>query len=94
MTPFYPIRNNVPLGFESQRLKFLTGFTQSMKYEANFYHPIEISREHDKGISFHLSLQFIKTVPKGGWVCWRTFTAAPLNVLLPSFRAYYRSHLR
>jgi len=23
----YPVRNNVPLGFESQRLEFLTGFT-------------------------------------------------------------------
>ena len=24
---FYPVRNNAPLGFESQRLEFLTGFT-------------------------------------------------------------------
>ena len=23
----YPVRNNAPLGFESQRLEFLTGFT-------------------------------------------------------------------
>ena len=24
---FYPVRNNAPLGFEPQRLEFLTGFT-------------------------------------------------------------------
>ena len=32
--------------------------------------------------------------PKGGWVCWKTFTAAPLRVFLPSFQAYYKGHLR
>ena len=26
----YPIRNNAPLGFESQRLEFLTGFIPSL----------------------------------------------------------------
>jgi hypothetical protein len=25
----YPVRNNAPLGFESQRLEFLTGFTSN-----------------------------------------------------------------
>ena len=28
----YPVRNNAPLGFESQRLEFLTGFTGKIKY--------------------------------------------------------------
>jgi hypothetical protein len=28
----YPVRNNAPLGFESQRLEFLTGFTGEIKY--------------------------------------------------------------
>jgi hypothetical protein len=30
---------------------------------------------------------------KGGWVCRKTFTAAPLNVLLLSFQAYYKGPL-
>jgi hypothetical protein len=34
-----------------------------------------------------------KTFPKGGWVCWKAFTAAPLNVLLLSFQTYRRCHL-
>jgi hypothetical protein len=29
----YPVRNNPPLGFESQRLEFLTGFTQPLPRE-------------------------------------------------------------
>jgi hypothetical protein len=28
---FYPVRNNAPLGFESQRLEFLTGLTKRLK---------------------------------------------------------------
>ncbi len=31
----YPVRNNVPLGFESQRLEFLTGFTLSIRSRIN-----------------------------------------------------------
>ncbi len=31
--------------------------------------------------------------PKGRWVCWKTFTAAPLNLSLPRFPAYYIAQL-
>ena len=31
----YPVRNNAPLGFESQRLEFLTGFTHSLTFLAS-----------------------------------------------------------
>jgi hypothetical protein len=31
----YPVRNNAPLGFESQRLEFLTGFTLSIRSRIN-----------------------------------------------------------
>jgi hypothetical protein len=41
-----------------------------------------------------LTLQLHKNFSKGSWVCWRTFTAASLNVLLLSFQAYYKGHLR
>jgi len=36
----------------------------------------------------------IKKVPGGNWVCWRTVTAAPLNVLLLRSPAYCQSHPR
>ena len=29
LLPHYPVRNNAPLGFESQRLEFLTEFTST-----------------------------------------------------------------
>jgi hypothetical protein len=35
-----------------------------------------------------------KLYEKGRWVCWKAFTAAPLNVLLLRFQAYPRGHLR
>jgi hypothetical protein len=28
---------------------------------------------------------------KGSWVCWKTFTAEPLNVLLIAFQTIYKS---
>jgi hypothetical protein len=43
----YPVRNNAPLGFESQRLEFLTGFTQPLPREgwlSNQYRHLDQSK--------------------------------------------------
>ena len=41
---------------------------------------------------FKKTLQFHKNVAEGGWVCWETFTAEPLNGLLLRFQTFSKSH--
>jgi hypothetical protein len=47
---------------------------------------------NSNALSFTAS--FIEKVPKGSWVCGKTFTAEPFNVSPLRFQAHFKGHFK